>query len=588
MPGSFFVPPLTHHLRIIFPLTPYFYGMDNYAISDNFSLLSKLMDIHGENSFKAKSFASAAFTIEKLPTPLKDTPREEIFRIKGIGESTGKSILEMLDTQQFPLLNHYLEITPAGILEIMKIKGLGPKKIATIWKELEIESMGELLYACNENRLMLLKGFGAKTQESVRQNIEFYLSNRHRFLFAEVAATGQQLEKQLQQLLAPIPVSLTGAFRRHSIIIDEIELLIAAPVAIVQQQLATLPGFSLTTTNDTNLVWQLEEKLKIITHSCEPAQFHATLFNTTGSTAFIDQFHAAGGAAFISGATSEEAIFTAAGMDFIPPFLREGANEISLARQHQLPEVIVSSDIKGIIHSHSNWSDGESSLEEMATAAKAQGFEYLVISDHSRSAFYANGLHIERILAQHAEIDALNIKLAPFRIFKSIESDILNDGALDYPDEILAKFDLVIASVHSNLKMTEEKAMARLIKAIENPYTTILGHMTGRLLLSRNGYPVDHKAIIDACAANNVVIELNAHPRRLDIDWTWLHYALEKNVLISIDPDAHSIHGFQDIQYGTLAAQKGGITKANNLSSYTVDMLNNYLLQRKQQKNIPS
>ncbi|HWV64387.1 helix-hairpin-helix domain-containing protein, partial [Chitinophaga sp.] len=577
----FLYPPLN-----TIPVTPYFYDMDNYSISDNFSLLSKLMDIHGENSFKAKSFASAAFTIEKLPSPLKDIPRDEIFRIKGIGESTGKSILEMLDTQQCSLLNHYMEITPAGILEIMKIKGLGPKKIATIWKELEIESMGELLYACNENRLMLLKGFGAKTQESVRQNIEFYLSNRHRFLFAEVAATGQELEKQLQLLMAPAAVSLTGAFRRHSIIIDEIELLIAAPVEVVQQQFATLPGFSLTTANAGNLVWQLDEKLKVITHCCDAANFAATLFTTTGSPAFIDKFNAAGGAAFLHNATTEEAIFSAAGMDYIPPFLREGINELTLARHHQLPETIVASDIKGIIHSHSNWSDGESSLEEMATAAKAQGFEYLVISDHSRTAFYANGLQIERILAQHAEIDELNKKLAPFRIFKSIESDILNDGTLDYPDEILAKFDLVIASVHSNLKMTEEKAMARLLKAIENPYTTILGHMTGRLLLSRNGYPVDHKAIIDACAANNVVIELNAHPRRLDIDWTWLHYALEKKVLISIDPDAHSIPGFQDIKYGTLAAQKGGITKANNLSSFTVDMLNNYLLQRKQQKNI--
>lgn len=560
--------------------------MDNYSIADNFSLLSKLMDIHGENSFKAKSFASAAFTIEKLPSQLKDTSREDIFRIKGIGESTGKSILEMLDTQQFPLLNQYLEKTPAGILEIMKIKGLGPKKIATIWKELEVESMGELLYACNENRLMLLKGFGAKTQESVKQNIEFYLANRHRFLYAEVATIGHNLEKQLQELLAPANVSVTGAFRRHSIIIDEIEFLIAAPAPTITAQLSALPGFSYLTDNGQHQVWQLDGKLKIITHSCNPGDFYAQLFATTGSAAFIDKFNAAGGAAFLSGASTEEAIFSAAGMDYIPPFLREGHDELSLAREHQLPEVITAADIKGIIHSHSNWSDGESSLEEMALAAKAQGFEYLVISDHSRSAFYANGLSIERIAAQHAEIEALNKKLAPFRIFKSIEADILNDGTLDYPDEILAKFDMVIASVHSNLKMTEEKAMARLLKAIENPYTTILGHMTGRLLLSRSGYPVNHKAIIDACAAHQVVIELNAHPRRLDIDWTWLPYALEKKVLISIDPDAHSIGGFKDIHYGALAAQKGGITKANNLSSYTVDMLDNYLQQRRQQKNM--
>lgn len=560
--------------------------MDNNSIADNFSLLSKLMDIHGENSFKAKSFASAAFTIEKLPAQLKDTPRDEIFRIKGIGESTGKSILEMLDNQSFSLLNNYLSITPPGILEIMKIKGLGPKKIATIWKELEIESMGELLYACNENRLLLLKGFGEKTQENVRQNIEFYLSNRNRFLFAEVETVAAELEKQLQEVLAPAPVALTGAFRRQETIIDELEFVIATSPETLREHIASLPGFTPGDANGPDIVWKYNDKLNVVTHACASDDFHSTLFSTTGAPAFIDKFNAAGGASHIHKASSEEAIFSGAGMAYIPPCLREGQNEIELARAQQLPTLITRTDIKGIIHSHSQWSDGLDSLEEMATAAASQGFEYLVISDHSRSAFYANGLSIERVMAQHEQIDELNKKLAPFRVFKSIEADILNDGTLDYPDEVLARFDLVIASVHSNLKMTEEKAMARILKAIENPYTTILGHMTGRLLLSRNGYPVNHKAVIDACAANNVVIELNAHPRRLDIDWTWLPYALEKKVLISIDPDAHSIKGFQDVHYGMLAAQKGGVTKANNLSSFSVDMLNNFLRERKQQKNI--
>ncbi|QJB35754.1 DNA polymerase/3'-5' exonuclease PolX [Chitinophaga oryzae] len=562
--------------------------MDNNSIADNFSLLSKLMDIHGENSFKAKSFASAAFTIEKLPAQLKDTPRDEIFRIKGIGESTGKSILEMLDNQSFSLLNNYLTITPPGILEIMKIKGLGPKKIATIWKELEIESMGELLYACNENRLLLLKGFGEKTQENVRQNIEFYLSNRNRYLFAEVETVAADLQKQLQELLAPAPVALSGAFRRQETIIDELEFVIAATPDSLRERIASLPGFTPGDANGPNLVWKYNDKLNVVTHACAPDDFHSTLFNTTGAPAFIDKFNAAGGASHVDKAPSEEAIFSNAGMAYIPPCLREGQNEIDLARRQQLPTLITPTDIKGIIHSHSQWSDGLDSLEEMATAAASQGFEYLAISDHSRSAFYANGLSIERVMAQHEQIDELNKKLAPFRIFKSIEADILNDGTLDYPDEVLARFDLVIASVHSNLKMTEEKAMARILKAIENPYTTILGHMTGRLLLSRNGYPVNHKAVIDACAANNVVIELNAHPRRLDIDWTWLSYALEKNVLISIDPDAHSIRGFHDVHYGTLAAQKGGVTKANNLSSFGVDRLTDFLQERKKQKNILS
>jgi DNA polymerase (family 10) len=208
-----------------------------------------------------------------------------------------------------------------------------------------------------------------------------------------------------------------------------------------------------------------------------------------------------------------------------------------------------------------------------------------VISDHSQTAYYANGLLPEKIKAQHALIDELNDKLRPFKIFKSIESDILNDGSLDYDKDILASFDLVIASVHSNLKMSEEKAMKRLLNAISNPYTTILGHMTGRMLLSRNGYPVNYEEVIDACAKHNVVIELNANPRRLDMDWKWIDKAIEKGVLISIDPDAHFIEGYDDIKYGVLAAQKGGLTKAHNLSSFTLQEFEAYLQKQKQKRS---
>jgi DNA polymerase (family 10) len=221
----------------------------------------------------------------------------------------------------------------------------------------------------------------------------------------------------------------------------------------------------------------------------------------------------------------------------------------------------------------------------MAITAKQMGLQFLVLSDHSKSAFYANGLTEERIIAQHDEINELNKKLAPFKIFKSIESDILNDGKLDYPDDVLRTFDLVIASVHSNLKMQEDKAMMRLIKAIENPYTTIVGHLTGRLLLSRNGYPLDHRKIIDACAANSVVIELNAHPKRLDIDWRWIDYCLEKEVLISIDPDAHSIAGFNDTRYGVLVAQKAAVGRTQNLSSFSLEEFESFLQRQYSKRN---
>ena len=252
------------------------------------------------------------------------------------------------------------------------------------------------------------------------------------------------------------------------------------------------------------------------------------------------------------------------------------------AAQHSLSNVIQPKDIKAIIHSHSTWSDGVHTIVQMATTAKEQGFEYLVLSDHSQSAFYAGGLKPEQIAAQHQEIDAFNTKLAPFKIFRSIESDILNDGSLDYSAQVLNTFDLVIASVHSNLKMTQEKAMDRVLTAIRNPYTTILGHPTGRLLLSRKGYPLDHKAIIDTCAENNVVIEINAHPRRLDIDWRWIEYALEKGVLLSIDPDAHSVEGYKDTYYGVMIAQKGGLTAQHNLSSFTLTQFEAFLdIQKK-------
>jgi DNA polymerase (family 10) len=259
--------------------------------------------------------------------------------------------------------------------------------------------------------------------------------------------------------------------------------------------------------------------------------------------------------------SSEEEIFNSFGMQFIEPELREGLNEVELAKANKIPKLLELTDLKGILHNHSTYSDGLNTLKDMAVYCKELGYEYLGMCDHSQSAFYANGLKADRVMEQQREIDELNKKLAPFKIFKGIESDILNDGSLDYPEEVLKTFDFIVASVHSNLKMTEEKATARLLKAIENPYTTILGHPTGRLLLSRPGYPIDHKRIIDACAANNVIVELNAHPYRLDIDWRWIQYCIEKGVKISVNPDAHEKGGYHDMHYGVCAARKGMLTK---------------------------
>jgi DNA polymerase (family 10) len=279
--------------------------------------------------------------------------------------------------------------------------------------------------------------------------------------------------------------------------------------------------------------------------------------------------------------SSEEEIYRSGGLQFIEPELREGLNEIDFARENKIPKLIELTDLKGILHNHSTYSDGMNSLKDMAEYCNELGYEYLGICDHSQSAFYAEGLKPERVFEQHLEIDELNKKLFPFKIFKGIESDILNDGSLDYTEDVLKTFDFIVASVHSNLKMNEEKATARLITAIENPYTTILGHPTGRLLLSRPGYPIDHKKVIDACAANGVVIELNAHPYRLDIDWRWIPYCLEKGVVISINPDAHEKHGYHDMYFGTCAARKGMLTKEMCFNALSLNEMEAHFSKRK-------
>ena len=545
---------------------------DNYFIADQFSLLSKLMDIHGENSFKSKSYSIAAFNIEKLPVQLSTLGAGEMFALKGIGESTGKKVLEIINTGKLEVLEKMIASTPSGVIDMLSIKGIGPKKINTIWKEMQLESLGELLYACDENRLLLYKGFGAKTQQNVKEAIEFYLSNRESFLYAEVEVFANQINEMILKTFPDSLTSFTGEFRKQSEIINQIEWVTTIP----ETDLTTLLEANEISMQDKQLPWVSfsgSQHVKLSFLLTEREDYHRQLFETSCSPEFLIAWKNRYG---IKTFSSENEYFSDARVAFIPSPRREDPEVIS--RTDVTP--IEQKDIRAIIHSHSNWSDGSNSLEEMARACIDQGFEYLVISDHSKSAFYANGLSEERIRAQHQHIEELNRKLAPFYIFKSIECDILNDGNMDYSDDILASFDLVIASVHSNLKMTEEKAMSRLIRAIENPYTTILGHMTGRLLLSRKGYPVDHSKIIDACRANNVVIELNAHPRRLDMDWRYIQKALDRDVMISIDPDAHSIEGLHDIKYGVLAAQKGGLTADMNLSSMSLPEFSDFLMHR--------
>ncbi len=557
--------------------------MDNYIIADQLSLLSKLMDIHGENSFKSKSYSSAAFAIEKLPQEIAGLPPEKIFSIKGIGESVGKKITELLDTGALALLQEYISKTPQGVLEMMNIKGLGPKKINLLWKEMQIDTIEELQKACTENRIADQKGFGEKTQQNILASIQFQQQNAGKYLYAKLEAFAEAFTERLRTKFPDEKFEITGAFRRQLEIIESLEWVTTASGDALKNFLLN-EQMKLVADRDGMLILSAEDTLLLRFFMVSKERFYASLFETSSSEDFLNEWK--GRFSLKENPASEEEIFSSVSAPYLPAFLRESKKIVAAADNKGLNDLVRTSDIKGLIHSHSNWSDGGYTIEQMANELINLGFEYLVISDHSKAAFYANGLSEQRIREQHRYIDELNKKLAPFKIFKSIECDILNDGALDYENKILSTFDLVITSVHSNLDMDEEKAMKRLLGAITNPYTTILGHMTGRLLLRRKGYPVDHKAIIDACADHHVVIEINASPSRLDMDWRWIDYAMEKNLLLSINPDAHTLDEFHNIKYGVLVAQKGALPKQKNLSSFSLKEFEAFLETTKKMKGI--
>jgi DNA polymerase (family X) len=557
--------------------------IDNYSIADQLSLLSKLMEIHGENSFKATSYSVAAFTLEKLQEEVADIPANQLFKIKGIGESVGKKIIEILETGELQQLQQLISKTPQGVLEMLNIKGIGPKKIHVLWKELHIDSIEELRKACEENRLAATKGFGEKTEQKILTAIQFKEGNAGMYLYRQVESFAESFREKLQHKFPNYQIRATGEYRRQLEVISKLEWVTTIPAESLKNFILAEETVLISETPEL-LVISIGNTMEIHLHLTSGKEFGNTLFITTGSEEFLEEWNNT--MEIAANESEEDKIFSEQGINYIPPFLREKKEIIQVAERESFNEIIKVNDIKGLIHSHSNWSDGSHTIEQMAEALIDIGFEYLVISDHSKAAYYAGGLTEERIKEQHKYIDELNRKFKPFRIFKSIECDILSDGSLDYDQKILSTFDLVITSIHSNLQMTEEKAMKRLLGAITNPYTTILGHMTGRLLLRRAGYPVDHKTIIDACAENNVVIEINANPNRLDMDWRWIDYALEKNLMLSINPDAHTIDEFQLIKYGVLVAQKGGLPSSKNLSSKSLEEFEEYLAITGKKKGI--
>ena len=532
--------------------------MTNKEIAQTFQLLSNLMELHDGDPFRIKSYQFVYQTIRNLEVSLVDLPQSEIAKIKGIGKSIALQLVELLSTGNLTSLNNLLEITPPGILKLLKIKGFGPKKIKQLWSELGTETPGELLYAIQENRLLGLKGFGQKSQDELHKQILFLLHHENQFLYPELLQEANELLSAIQTIHSRIIIELTGDLKRKLPYSNSIEFLIdGSPDKHLFDELADVSEVEL---KEDSIAATWKGFYKVFFYFSNGAKFGNKWMVHTGSNTFINSLSVDLLAPDTPDFKTEEEVFSSLKLQVIPPEIREYPIH-DILNYNILDNLIDIDDIKGVVHSHSLYSDGSNTIGQMATVSQQSGYSYLVMSDHSQAAFYANGLKWDRIIQQHQEIDKLNRDNAGFTILKGIECDILSNGDLDYTHEILSTFDVIIASIHSILKMDEEKAMARIIKAIENPFTHILGHPTGRLLLSRQGYPLNMKKVIDACSANKVAIELNANPRRLDIDWQWIPYAMDKNVFISINPDAHSLKGIDDIKYGVDMARKGKLQK---------------------------
>jgi DNA polymerase (family 10) len=535
------------------------------------------LELKGENLFKVKAYANAARVIESLPEePAVLVQKGLLASVKGIGPTLAGTVSELVTTGVSTLHQELKASFPAGVQEIAEIPGLGPKKIKAIYDQLNVGSIGELEYACIENRLVGLPGFGAKTQEKILAGIR-QLKRRQGFhLYANVIEEADRILEAVRAMAGVTRADLAGEIRRRVEIVQSIALVVAGakPPALLEA-LRAVP--------DTTQVEYLPESSSISARSpqglpvsikvCSTEDSGLALWLGTGNPEHVEAVRQRVRAGTMPKAQTEEAVYAAAGLPYIPPELREGHGEIALAETGNLPVLIEAGQIQGIFHNHTIYSDGSATLEQMVESARALGYRYIGISDHSQSAFYANGLKEDRIRAQHAEIVAVQKKCGGIRIFKGIEADILVDGAMDYPDEVLAGFDFVIASVHSRFNLSEEDQTRRICRALANPYVTMLGHPTGRLLLSRDGYRVDMRKVLDTAAEHGKIVEINANPHRLDLDWRLCAYAKEKGVRFSINPDAHSTDGLAVVPFGVNVARKGGVTAADVVNTLPVEAM---------------
>lgn len=564
--------------------------MDPRSVAHVLEQIGDLLELHGENRFKTAAYRNAARAVTGLPvddiTPLVRSG--ELAAMKGIGPGTLSVIEEMADTGDSSYFEQLSEDTPEGLVEMLRVPGLGTAKIHAIHEGLGIDTLHGLEEAARDGRLARLPRFGEKTAEKIRKGIAYLRETSAFVLFPQALAEARRLLDTVTQHPDVERAEIAGSVRRRCAVIRDIDIVAAcrASPEEVATAIARSPGVrDAIGVGGRSISIRFVDGTLLDLHCTQSADFPVALWRATGSaeherelrelaasrglTIGDDQITDAAGKRL--SIPDEPALYSALGLPYIEPELREARGELDAAERGELPALITASDIRGVLHCHSQYSDGKATIGEMAAAARSRGWSYLGISDHSQSAFYAGGLTRDAVLEQHAEIDRVNSELDGFRVLKGIEADILADGTVDYDSELLGTFDYVIASVHSRFGMEREEMTNRVLRALDDPHVVVLGHPTGRLLLTREPYAIDVDAVLEKAMEVGVAVELNADPHRLDIDWRHCQAAKQLGCTIEIGPDAHSTGGLDNVEIGVGVARKGWLEAADVLNTMSVD-----------------
>ena len=560
--------------------------------------IARLLELKGENPFKIRAYTNAARALELYSGDFQKLVADgQLEELEGIGSAIAKKIDQYVTTGALPYYEELRASFPDTLAELFELQGLGAKKIKALWETLNIKSIAELEAACRDGRVAELPGFGVKTAENLLRSIERREKHSARHLLSEASVVMDQIIEHFRDHPDVSQIGSAGSLRRAKETIGDLDVLVASKnPSGVTEHFVTFPLIDRIlakgeTKTSVLLKNGMQSDLRVVANN----EFPFALAYFTGSKEHnvnlrgralrngwtLNEYRlgpepsAKVAAKPIPPISTEEDLYAALGLDFIPPELREATGEIEAAEAGKLPKLVELSNLRGTFHVHTNASDGRNSLPEMVAAARDLGLQYVGMADHSKSSFQAHGLNEEQLLQQVKAIQRLNAEFkGDFWIFTGVECDILRDGTLDFSDEILAQLDYVVASVHSALTLPEKAMTDRVVRAMQNPFVTMLGHPSGRLLLSREAYQIDLREVVSAAAATNTIIELNANPRRLDMDWRLWRQAKELGVLCSINPDAHSIAGFQDLWFGVQAARKGWLAKEdviNCLPRYKVE-----------------